>query len=245
MKRSQKVRQEKPIPQPKYQFSIPSIKPITSNQSLFMDALRTKQLVIADGSSGTGKTYLACYWAAKNLIERNIKKIVLLRCYQPLAGRTIGFVPGDATEKLMPYYKQMVDYLEEFLGKAKTEIYLKNNEIEICSLENIRGRSWDNTIVIVDESQGLFIPEVQALITRIGEYSQMILVEDVVGIIVLVEERQRERRLRFRKDAHIVGIHPIISQKLNHILTNTVVARLADKRSVHARTSQRDDCIER
>ena len=73
----------------------------------------------------------------------------------------------------------------------------------------------------------------------------MVLVEDVVGIVVLVEERQRERRLRFRKDAHIVGIHPIISQKLNHILTNTVVARLADKRSVHARTSQRDDCIER
>lgn len=181
MKRSQKVRQEKPIPQPKYQFSIPSIKPITSNQSLFMDALRTKQLVIADGSSGTGKTYLACYWAAKNLIERNIKKIVLLRCYQPLAGRTIGFVPGDATEKLMPYYKQMVDYLEEFLGKVKTEIYLKNNEIEICSLENIRGRSWDNAIVIVDESQGLFIPEVQALVTRIGDGSQMILVGDASG----------------------------------------------------------------
>ena len=73
----------------------------------------------------------------------------------------------------------------------------------------------------------------------------MILVEDVVGIVVLVEERQRERRLRFRKDAHIVGIHPIISQKLNHILTDTVVARLADKRSIHARTSQRDDSIER
>ena len=181
MKRSQKVRQGRDIPQPKYQFSIPTIKPITSNQALFMDALRTKQLVIADGSSGTGKTYLACHWAVKNLIERNIKKIVLIRCYQPLAGRTIGFVPGDATEKLMPYYQQMVDYIEEFYSKAKTEIALKNNDIEICSLENIRGRSWDNTIVIVDESQGLFIPEVQALVTRIGDGSQMILVGDASG----------------------------------------------------------------
>ena len=72
----------------------------------------------------------------------------------------------------------------------------------------------------------------------------MVLVEDVVGIVVLVEESQRERRLRFREDAHIVSIHPIISQKLNHILSYAVVARLADKRSIYARTAQRDDCIE-
>ena len=59
-----------------------------------------------------------------------------------------------------------------------------------------------------------------------------------------VEESQRKRRLRFREDAHIVSIHPIISQKLNHILSYAVVARLADKRSIYTRTPQRDDCIE-
>lgn len=184
MRRSEKQRQGKPIPaQPKFQQQrqVSHLNPITSNQSLFMDALKSKQLVIADGSSGTGKTYIACWWAAKNLIERNIKKIILIRCYQPLAGRTIGFIPGDATEKLMPFYRQMVDYLEEFLGKDRIEIAMKHGDIEICSLENIRGRSWDNAIVIVDESQGLFIPEVQALVTRLGEYSQMILVGDASG----------------------------------------------------------------
>ena len=181
MKRSQKQREGRPIPQQtKYQKQI-TLNPITSNQSLFMDALRNKQLVVADGSSGTGKTYIACYWAAKNFLERNIRKIILIRCYQPLAGRTIGFIPGDANEKLMPFYKQMIDYLVEFLGKEKVEIAMKHGDIEICSLENIRGRSWDDSIVIVDESQGLFIPEVQALITRIGDNSQMILVGDASG----------------------------------------------------------------
>ena len=74
---------------------------------------------------------------------------------------------------------------------------------------------------------------------------RMILVENVVSIVVLVEERQREWRLRIWEDTHVVSIHSIISQELNHILSDTVVARLADKRSIHARTSQRDDCIER
>lgn len=182
MKRSQKQREGRPIPtQQKFKPQVTNLNPITSNQQLLMEALRSKQLVIADGSSGTGKTYLACWWAAKNLIERNIKKIILIRCYQPLAGRTIGFIPGDANEKLMPFYRQMIDYLEEFLGKDRVEISMKHGDIEICSLENIRGRSWDDAVIIVDESQGLFIPEVQALITRIGEYSQMILVGDASG----------------------------------------------------------------
>jgi phosphate starvation-inducible protein PhoH len=75
----------------------------------------------------------------------------------------------------------MIDYFEDFLGKATTEIHLKQKTIEICSLETIRGRSWENTIIIVDESQSLFVPEVQALVTRIGEGSQMIFCGDNSG----------------------------------------------------------------
>jgi phosphate starvation-inducible PhoH-like protein len=74
-----------------------------------------------------------------------------------------------------------LDYLEDFLGKATVEIALKNKSIEICSLETIRGRSWDNCIVIVDEAQNLYPPEVQALVTRIGENCQMIICGDATG----------------------------------------------------------------
>jgi phosphate starvation-inducible PhoH-like protein len=105
----------------------------------------------------------------------------LIRAYQPLAGRSIGFLPGTLDEKLMPYYQQMIDYFEDYLGKATTEIHLKQKTIEICSLETIRGRSWERAIIIVDEAQSLFVPEVQALVTRIGEGSQMIFCGDNSG----------------------------------------------------------------
>lgn len=125
---------------------------------------------------------MACWHAAKRLYHKDINKIVLIRAYQPLAGRTIGFTPGDANEKLKPFYQQMLEYLEDYLGKGTTEIHLKNGTIEMCSLETVRGRSWDDCIIIVDESQSLFIPEVQALTTRIGDNSQMIFCGDDSGI---------------------------------------------------------------
>ena len=135
-------------------------------------------MIVGEGSAGAGKTLLACWHSAKKLHYGDIRKVILLRAYQPLAGRTTGFIPGDFLSKLTPFYQQMIDYFEDYLGKATTQIHLAQGTIEICSLETIRGRSWDNAVVIVDESQNLFIPEVQALCTRLGENSQMIFCGD-------------------------------------------------------------------
>lgn len=159
----------------------PQLLPKNDKQSQLLEALKYDTMVVAQGSAGTGKTIVACWHAAKKLHYGDIKKVVLIRAYQPLAGRSIGFLPGTADEKLIPYYQQMIDYFEDYLGKATTEIHLKNKTIEICSLETIRGRSWENTIIIVDESQSLFVPEVQALVTRVGEGSQMIFCGDNSG----------------------------------------------------------------
>ena len=140
--------------------------------------MQQKTLVVAAGCAGVGKTYLALYHAAKRLLEGSINKIVLIRPYQPLAGRSIGFLPGELEDKLLPYYAQMVSYLEDFLTPARVNVWRKAGTIEICSLETIRGRSWDNTVILCDESQGLFPSEIQALTTRIGEGSQMIICGD-------------------------------------------------------------------
>lgn len=184
MKRNQKVQvglqrtqKEKFERQP-----FPTLLPKNDNQRKLIEALKYNTLVVGHGSAGTGKTILACYHAARKLHFNDIKKIVLIRAYQPLAGRGIGFLPGTPEEKLLPYYQQMIDYLEDCLGKGTVDVALKNKVIEICPLETIRGRSWENTIVIVDESQNLFVPEVQALMTRIGENCQMIICGDSSGI---------------------------------------------------------------
>ncbi len=161
---------------------LPNIAPKTTNQRTFFQLLKEKKLVVGAGCAGTGKTFLSCFYAARALHLNQIDKIILIRAYQPLAGRSIGFLPGELEDKLIPYYRQMLDYLEDTLGKPTVEIKMKMKAIEICSLETIRGRSWDNSIIIVDEAQNLFVEEIQALTTRIGEGSQMILIGDDSGI---------------------------------------------------------------
>lgn len=181
MKRREKVQVQR-VQKEKFQRNqFPVLNPMNDRQKELQEALKYNTIVVAQGSAGVGKTLLACYHAAKKLHFGDIKKVILIRAYQPLAGRTIGMLPGDADQKLLPFYQQMVDYFEDFLGKATTEIHIKNKTIEICSLETIRGRSWSDAIIIVDESQSLFVPEVQALTTRIGENAQMIFCGDNTG----------------------------------------------------------------
>lgn len=181
MKRAQKTQDQRVLKEKFQRHTFPALLPRNEHQSSLLEALKYSTLVIAQGSAGTGKTLLSCHHAAKKLHYGDVKKVVLIRAYQPLAGRSIGFLPGTLDEKLIPYYQQMIDYFEDYLGKATTDIHLKNKTIEICSLETIRGRSWENCIIIVDEAQSLYVPEVQALVTRVGEGSQMIFCGDNSG----------------------------------------------------------------
>lgn len=143
---------------------IPNIYPKTQNQEHLVDCLENDTVVVAAGSSGVGKTFIACHHAAKQVHSGRTKQIILIRAYQPLAGRSIGFLPGELEEKLFPYYAQMISYLKDFLTPARVDIWLKSGVIEICSLETIRGRSWDYATIIVDEC---FDPSTEVL-TRDG-----------------------------------------------------------------------------
>ena len=182
MKRNQKVQSDRVQKEKFTRSQFPVLLPMNDHQKELIESMKYNSIIVAAGSSGVGKTLVCIHHAARKLFYGDIKKVVLLRAYQPLVGRTIGFMPGDALAKLMPYYQQMVDYFEDFLGKASTEIHIKNGSIEICSLETIRGRSWSDCIIIVDEAQNLFVPEIQALTTRIGERSQMLLCGDNSGL---------------------------------------------------------------
>jgi len=182
MKRNQKVQSDRVQKEKFTRVQFPVLLPMNEHQKDMLDALKFNTIIVASGSAGVGKSLLAVHHAARKLFFGDVKKVILLRAYQPLVGRTIGFMPGDALAKLMPYYQQLVDYFSDYLGKASTEIHIKNGTIEICSLETIRGRSWSDAIIIVDEAQNLFVPEIQALTTRIGEHSQMIFCGDNSGL---------------------------------------------------------------
>lgn len=152
--------------------------PKTNNQSLFISALETKTLVIGSGDAGVGKSYLACTYAANRLLEGRIGKIIIVRPYSPLAGRTAGLIPGDYLQKLMPFVQQQINYITDVIGKGALEVMMRRGDIEVQALEAIRGRDFDNSIIICDEFQCCLPDEIEAVVTRISADSQLIALGD-------------------------------------------------------------------
>lgn len=158
------------------------IQTLTAKQDEMLRSCEYNAVTLATGSSGTGKSYIACRFAAKMLLAGEIKKIVITRPYVALANRTTGFKPSTDLEKLRGFVLPMIHYLSEVLGKGMVEEHLQSSDgkIELAPLESLRGRSFDNTIIIVDESQNCVPDEINALVTRIGVNSKMIFCGDPV-----------------------------------------------------------------
>ena len=153
------------------------IQPKTPAQDALLRAIRTQQLVVATGPAGVGKTYLAVQSAVNLLAKGEVQKIVLTRSATP-TGRSIGFFPGDVSEKLAPWLAPMISELVKRIGKAQYTYLFNKGQIELLPLETVRGASYDNTIVLVDEAQNLLMEELKAITTRIGEHSRMVLMGD-------------------------------------------------------------------
>lgn len=155
------------------------IQPKTYNQELFLRSMRENTISIGSGSSGSGKSFLACRYAANELLAGNIQKIVITRPYVAVSGRTTGFKPNTDIEKLRGFVLPMLGYLYEVLGKNMVEQQIAlADKIELAPLESIRGRNFDNALVIADESSNMTIGEVQALVTRLGEHTRLVLIGD-------------------------------------------------------------------
>ena len=155
------------------------IQPKGLNQELFLQSMRKNIITVGSGSSGTGKSYLACRYAASELMAGNIQKIVITRPYVAVAGRTTGFKPNPDIEKLRAFVLPMLGYLSEVLGKGMVEQHIQMaDKIELAPLESIRGRNFDNAIIISDESSNMTVGEVQALATRLGQNTRWICIGD-------------------------------------------------------------------
>lgn len=156
--------------------------PKTKNQKLYMRALedKTVPLVIAEGYAGTGKTYMATNWAAHAIDKNKYERIVFIRPPEPLAGRTVGFLKGSAQDKMAAWTKQLINYAREAIGDMSYDQYVEEERITVQLLETVRGMSFNNSIVIVDESQLLSKKEMQAITTRVGENTKLIFCGDTL-----------------------------------------------------------------
>jgi len=148
--------------------------PRTDKQKELLDALREYQQVFILGPAGTGKTYVTATYAADLYTTKEIDKIVITRPHVAV-GKELGYLKGDLQEKTMPWALPVLDVLEKHLGKGTVETGIKNGNIEMAPLALMRGRSFDNAFIIVDESQNITTHELKMLLTRVGEGTTIVL----------------------------------------------------------------------
>ncbi len=170
------VHNEHILPQ---QENIKKLVPKNQKQKDLLDALEKYVQVLAIGAAGTGKTYVVAAWAAGQYLKGNVKKLVLTRPNEP-CGSSLGLFPGTLEEKYAVWLAPIISVLNEFMGTSRFELALKRGDIIYQPMETIRGSSFNDSLVLVDEFQNLSEKELKALVTRIGENSKVIFSGDIV-----------------------------------------------------------------
>lgn len=157
------------------------IKCKTVGQKMYVDAIKSHQIVFGVGPAGTGKTYLAVCLAVQAMKQKQVEKIILTRPAVE-AGEKLGFLPGDLQTKVDPYLRPLYDALQEMLGLETYTKLMERGSIEIAPLAYMRGRTLSNAFIILDEAQNTTREQMKMFLTRLGDGSKMVITGDVTQI---------------------------------------------------------------
>ena len=180
------------------------IRAKTDGQKVYMDAMRDKELVLCDGPAGSGKTYLAVALALEALRSEQVRKIVLVRPAVE-AGEKLGFLPGDMIAKVNPFLRPLLDAINDMLDPEQVRRYLANDVIEIVPLAFMRGRTLNDTFMILDEAQNTTCTQMKMFLTRMGLNSRIVVTGDSTQIDL---EKGIESGLKdgIQRLSHIPGV---------------------------------------
>jgi len=157
------------------------VSPKTVNQKRYLDAIRTHDLVFAIGPAGTGKSYLAVAMAVSALVKREVARIVLTRPAVE-AGERLGFLPGDLYEKVHPYLRPLYDALYDMMEAEKVATLVEKGAIEVAPLAYMRGRTLNDSFIILDEAQNTTSEQMKMFLTRLGFNSKMVVTGDITQV---------------------------------------------------------------
>ena len=157
------------------------IYPKTLNQINYINLINDNDIIFSTGKAGSGKTFLAIVLAVKMLKEGKIKRIILTRPAVE-AGESLGFLPGDLKEKIDPYLRPLYDGLYECLGREVVTELIEKNTIEIAPLAYMRGRTLDNSFIILDEAQNTTKMQMKMILSRLGYNSKLVITGDITQI---------------------------------------------------------------
>ena len=155
------------------------VKAKTKHQKEYIDAINNNIVTFAIGCAGTAKTYLATTAAVKALLNKEVKKIIISRPPVALEGYTLGFLPGTDEQKNAPWLAPIMDVFEKFFTPEKINHMIENKIIESVPLGYIRGRSFENAFIILDEAQQMSILGFKAILTRLAVGSKLVICGDV------------------------------------------------------------------
>lgn len=157
------------------------LRPKTKGQKRYIDTIRRNDMVFGIGPAGTGKTYLACALAANALKNKEVERIILARPAVE-AGESLGFLPGDLQDKVDPYLRPLYDAIFEIVGQETAVRLKESGVIEVVPLAYMRGRTLDNSFIILDEAQNTTREQMKMFLTRMGFNSKVVVTGDITQI---------------------------------------------------------------
>lgn len=157
------------------------VRSLGAAQTAYLQAIANERIVFGIGPAGTGKTYLAMAYAINQLIQDAVRKIILVRPVVE-AGESLGFLPGDLAQKINPYLRPLYDAVFDMIGFEAYQQYEENGRIEVAPLAYMRGRTLNNSVIILDEAQNTTFAQMKMFLTRLGTNSRMIITGDVTQI---------------------------------------------------------------
>ena len=164
-----------------YTYKGKPLRPKTKGQKRYIDTIRRNDMVFGIGPAGTGKTYLACALAANALKNKEVERIILARPAVE-AGESLGFLPGDLQDKVDPYLRPLYDAIFEIVGQETAARLRESGVIEVVPLAYMRGRTLDNSFIILDEAQNTTREQMKMFLTRMGFNSKVVVTGDITQI---------------------------------------------------------------
>lgn len=201
------------------------VRPKTRNQEIYLEAIRNNDLVCAIGPAGTGKTYLAVAAAVHMLRTGRVKKLVLARPAVE-AGERLGFLPGDLSQKVNPYLRPLFDALEDMQDYQTLQRFIANDVVEVIPLAFMRGRTLNDSVIILDEAQNTTAGQMLMFLTRMGRRSKCIVTGDI-SQIDLEDPRQSGLIDAVRRLRRVPGISFVTLDKVD-IVRHSLVQRIVE-----------------
>ena len=200
------------------------IKPKTLGQKRYVDAIKKNTITLGIGPAGTGKTYLAVAAAVAAFRDKQVNRIILTRPAVE-AGERLGFLPGDLQSKVDPYLRPLYDALFDMLGAETYQKYLERGNIEVAPLAYMRGRTLDDSFIILDEAQNTSREQMKMFLTRLGFGSKIVITGDVTQIDLPDGKASGlKEAMRVLRDVEGIGICELTNADVvRHVMVQRIV----------------------